>query len=101
MFGQGPPPDPGPAPLPQVQGEGSSHGSPERGQEGSDPVEPIEDLFYEEQDSSDVNPRRHARTESQIADLIASEVQSALARSEGTSSDYIQEVHEDMQLQDQ
>ena len=98
-FGQGPPPDP--APLPQDQGEGSGHGSPERGQEGSDPVEPIEEQFYEEQDSSDVNPRRHVRTESQIADLIAREVQSALARSEVRSSDYIQEVREHMQLQDQ
>ena len=41
------------------------------------------------------------RTESQIAALIAREVRSALARSEGRSSDYIQEVREHMQLQDQ
>ena len=41
------------------------------------------------------------RTESQIAALIAREVRSALEWSEGRSSDYIQEVREQMQLQDQ
>ena len=51
--------------------------------------------------TSNVNPRRHVRTEGQIANLIAREVQAALVRLEARSSDYIQEVREHMQLQDQ
>ena len=61
----------------------------------------MEEQLDEDEDSSDVNPRRFVRTESQITDLITREFRSALARSEGRNGDYIQEVREHMHLQDQ
>ena len=57
--------------------------------------------FDEKDDSSEVNPGRFVRTETQNQDLISREIRSALARSEGRIGDYIQKVREHMHLQDQ